>query len=367
MSSMAGPQGGSGNPVSGAGSPAPPTGTSPPREPPRYAGHPGQAAPPPPPRAGAPSRRVARRWARLVDADLDDGRVGALDGGRVEAGEEGAVAHRVALGEDEGLGVAVGQLGVQPPDLQAGSGQGISATLPVTVGRGPSTRRGARVPVPRKASRRQVAGTPLPTTPYFREAGQASWGEQGLGEVALDRWSHSGFSALGLWGRRPERKTARAWGVGGDGPIGLLQSQQPLLVTVACLRLRQAGQLTQSAASTTSPEPVGGRASRSQPRELSLLAPAPSLQRETDAQSEARPDSHRPAAGKGSQEGASGGKPELPDEPHTGRELLSPGPPLGMRLSSPGGTPWGEGLRARRGRAGQEWPRGGPLVHVRGP
>lgn len=51
-----------------------------------------------------------------MGADLDDGRVGALDGGRVEAREEGTVADGVALGEDEGLGTAVGQLWVQPPD-----------------------------------------------------------------------------------------------------------------------------------------------------------------------------------------------------------------------------------------------------------
>lgn len=39
----------------------------------------------------------------------------------------------MALGEDEGLGIAVGQLGVQPPDLQVGGGRAsASATLPTT-------------------------------------------------------------------------------------------------------------------------------------------------------------------------------------------------------------------------------------------
>lgn len=46
-----------------------------------------------PPRSGAPSWRVARRQARVGDTDLDYGRVGALDRRRVEAREEGAVAH----------------------------------------------------------------------------------------------------------------------------------------------------------------------------------------------------------------------------------------------------------------------------------
>ena len=64
-----------------------------------------------------------------MGADLDNGRVGALDGGRVEAREEGTVADGVALGEDEGLGTAVGQLWVQPPDLQWAVGR-VSADGP---------------------------------------------------------------------------------------------------------------------------------------------------------------------------------------------------------------------------------------------
>ena len=55
---------------------------------------------------------------------LDHGRVGALDGRRVEAREEGPVADGVALGEHKGLGAAVGQLWVQPPDLQWVVGKG---------------------------------------------------------------------------------------------------------------------------------------------------------------------------------------------------------------------------------------------------
>ena len=60
----------------------------------------------------------------LLGADLDHSRVGALDRGCVEAWEEGAVADGVALGEHEGLGAAVGQLWVQPPDLQQVVGKG---------------------------------------------------------------------------------------------------------------------------------------------------------------------------------------------------------------------------------------------------
>lgn len=80
-------------------------------------------------RAGcAPSHTVVRVAAGgqgvLPGADLDHSRVGALDRGRVEAREEGAVADGVALGEHEGLGAAVGQLWVQPPDLQQVVGKG---------------------------------------------------------------------------------------------------------------------------------------------------------------------------------------------------------------------------------------------------
>ena len=44
--------------------------------------------------------------------------VRAFNGGRVEAGEEGAVTHRVTLSEDERTRLTTGQLRVQPPDLR---------------------------------------------------------------------------------------------------------------------------------------------------------------------------------------------------------------------------------------------------------
>lgn len=48
-------------------------------------------------------------------------RVGALHGGGVEAGEQGTVADRVSLREDQGPRPAAGQLRVQPPDLGSGT------------------------------------------------------------------------------------------------------------------------------------------------------------------------------------------------------------------------------------------------------
>lgn len=143
-----------------------------------------------------PRREGVRRRARSGGADLDDSRVGALDGGCVEAGEEGPVADRVALGEDEGLGAAIGQLGVQPPDLQAGGasadGHGARArdTLPVTVGQ---AFRGAALladsphlpskgdPVTQRAAL-GGARTPLPAMPRFLKAVQVSWRREGLRE-----------------------------------------------------------------------------------------------------------------------------------------------------------------------------------------
>ena len=70
--------------------------------------------------------RLGGSWGQgvLLGADLDHSRVGALDRGRVKARKEGAVADGVALGEHEGLGAAVRQLWVQPPDLQWVVGKG---------------------------------------------------------------------------------------------------------------------------------------------------------------------------------------------------------------------------------------------------
>lgn len=48
----------------------------------------------------------------------DRGRVRALDGWSVEAGEEGSITHRVTLSEDQRTRLTTGQLRVQPPDLR---------------------------------------------------------------------------------------------------------------------------------------------------------------------------------------------------------------------------------------------------------
>lgn len=86
----------------------------------------------------------------------------------------------MALGEDEGLGVAVGQLGVQPPDLRgrwAGpvSSQRRGSGLPIPIAAGPWPLSPAR-------HRERHVGTPGPpaTHALLQEAAQVSWREQGL-------------------------------------------------------------------------------------------------------------------------------------------------------------------------------------------
>lgn len=62
------------------------------------------------------------------------GSVRALDSRRVEAGEEGAVTHRVTLSEDQRTNLTAGELRVQPPDLQTHTQTHTRVTL-----RSPST------------------------------------------------------------------------------------------------------------------------------------------------------------------------------------------------------------------------------------
>lgn len=79
----------------------------------------------------------------------DCGAVGALDSRSVEAGEEGAVADGVTLGEDQGPRLTTGQLRVQPPDLRTQSWFSLAQTCtpPGTRSRSPQLTAGPSVVV----------------------------------------------------------------------------------------------------------------------------------------------------------------------------------------------------------------------------
>lgn len=211
----------------------------------------------------------------------------------------------MALGEDEGLGIAVGQLGVQPPDLQVG-GQGISQCHPPHHSE-------AREGLSHRRRHVGAPGHPGQPCPGSWKLGRFPGKSRALA-AAANLWSCSGFLAQRLWGLAAGEEDGE--GPGGDGLMGLLQGQEPFLVTHA----------------GSAPDPERGQQEVRHPGASSGGLPAPAPHPTSDGKLK----HHRKPKSKFSQAGSEEREPECENDrnqsflmtPHAGRELLSPGPPL---------------------------------------